>query len=142
MRKQLTDYLAMHYPYKVVAELDGAYFIEFPDLPGCMTQALRAEDIGPMAEEIRTLWLETEYERGAEIPLPSAPVEYSGKFVLRLPKSLHRALADSAALDGVSLNQYVVMLLERGDTLAAVQRHVERLAEHTRRTGLVSTSAG
>ncbi len=140
MRKTLAHYLAMHYPFKVVAELDGAYFIEFPDLPGCMTQVERAEDIGPMAEEIRALWIETEYERGADIPLPSAPVEYSGKFVLRLPKSLHHRLAESAALDGVSLNQYIVMLLERGDTLAAVTRQLEQLVDPSHRPELISAS--
>jgi predicted HicB family RNase H-like nuclease len=64
-----------------------------------------------MAEEARTLWIETEYEAGEEIPLPSYPPEYSGKFNLRLPKSLHAQLAQSAEREGVSLNQYVVMLL-------------------------------
>ena len=43
------------------------------------------------------------------------PVEYSGKFNVRLPKSLHQALSESAERDGVSLNQYVVMLLARGE---------------------------
>ena len=142
--KPLADYLAMQYPFKVVAESDGGYFIEFPDLPGCMTQVQRAEEIGPMAEEIRTLWLETEYKRGADIPAPSAPEEYSGKFVVRLPKSLHRRLVESAELDGVSLNQFVVMLLERGNTLATVQRQLETLiqqAGQTHQTELLANSA-
>ena len=137
-RKQLDDYRSMPYPFKVVAEPEGGYFIEFTDLPGCMTQVQRAEEIGPMAEEIRVLWIETEYARGAEIPAPSTPVEYSGKFVVRLPKSLHRRLAESAELDGVSLNQFVIMLLERGTTLATVQR---QLTDQSHQTELMATSA-
>jgi predicted HicB family RNase H-like nuclease len=43
--------------------------------------------------------------------LPATEQDYSGKFVLRLPKSLHRRLAQQAEQEGVSLNQYAVSLL-------------------------------
>jgi len=66
-RASLSHYLALTYPYTVICD-DGSYFIEFPDLPGCMTQVEDAPDIAAMADEIRTLWIETEYERGADIP--------------------------------------------------------------------------
>jgi predicted HicB family RNase H-like nuclease len=71
-----------------------------------------------MAEEARTLWIETEYEAGEEIPLPTRPSEYSGKFNLRLPKSLHARLAASAEQEGVSLNQYVLALLAASEATA------------------------
>ena len=38
---------------------------------------------------------------------------YSGKLVLRLPRSLHKALKDAAELEGVSLNQYMIYKLSR-----------------------------
>lgn len=66
-RKPLTHYLAIPYPYTVIAD-DGSFSIEFLDLPGCMTQVEDARDIAAMADEIRILWIETEYERGAGIP--------------------------------------------------------------------------
>ena len=48
--------------------------------------------------------------------LPEPPVgpqrrEYSGKFNVRVPKSLHAALASEADAEGVSLNQLVVAKL-------------------------------
>jgi hypothetical protein len=48
--------------------------------------------------------------------LPEPPVgpqrrEYSGKFNVRVPKSLHAALASEAEAEGVSLNQLVVTKL-------------------------------
>ncbi|MCI0641334.1 MAG: type II toxin-antitoxin system HicB family antitoxin [Gemmataceae bacterium] len=48
--------------------------------------------------------------------LPEPPVgpqrrEYSGKFNVRLPRTLHAALASEAAAEGVSLNQLVVAKL-------------------------------
>lgn len=52
-------------------------------------------------------------ESGEPIPEPLAEKEYSGKFVLRLPKSLHRHLAERAQEEGVSLNQLVVSQLAR-----------------------------
>jgi predicted HicB family RNase H-like nuclease len=41
----------------------------------------------------------------------SSREEYSGKFVVRVPKSLHAALAAEAEIEGVSLNQLVVVKL-------------------------------
>ncbi|MEP6870611.1 MAG: toxin-antitoxin system HicB family antitoxin [Anaerolineaceae bacterium] len=73
------------------------------------------------------MWIETEYEDGDPIPLPIYPEEYSGKFNLRIPKSLHRKLAKSATADGVSLNQYVTMLLSRGDAQERLGRRLDAL---------------
>ena len=125
----LSFFLDQHYPFLVTPDPDGGYFISFPDLPGCITQVDQPSEIGPAAEEIRTLWIETAHERGREIPLPQGGAEYSGKFVVRVPRHMHQRLAESAALDGVSLNQYVVSLLSTNDALARVER---RLAETDR----------
>lgn len=46
-----------------------------------------------------------------DIPLPSSDNSYSGKLLVRMPKSLHRRLAETAEREGVSLNQYIVSLL-------------------------------
>jgi hypothetical protein len=46
-----------------------------------------------------------------EPPLGPQRREYSGKFNVRVPKSLHAALASEAEAEGVSLNQLVVAKL-------------------------------
>jgi len=119
-RRPLDHYLNLQYPFSAIADPEGGYVITFPDLPGCFTQVETAEEIVPMAEEARRLWIETEYDAGEEIPLPSYPEEYSGKFNARLPKSLHRRLAEGAQRDGVSLNQYVLMLLAEREAVTPV----------------------
>jgi predicted RNase H-like HicB family nuclease len=119
--KPISFYLDLQYPFKVTADEEGGYVIEFPDLPGCLTQVETAEEIGPMAEEARRLWITTEYEEGEEIPLPSYPVRYSGKFNVRLPRSLHRRLAELAEREGVSLNQCVVALLAQREMQASAK---------------------
>ncbi len=73
MRKPLADYLTIPYPFSVEADPDGGFFVAFPALPGCMTQVERAEEIGPAANEIGVLWLETAYAQGLEVPAPAMP---------------------------------------------------------------------
>lgn len=46
-----------------------------------------------------------EFKRGLE--------EFSGKLVLRIPRSLHKALKEQAEIEGVSLNQYMLYKLAR-----------------------------
>ncbi len=50
-------------------------------------------------------------DRMPEPPVGPERREYSGKFNVRVPKSLHAALASEAEAEGVSLNQLVVAKL-------------------------------
>lgn len=126
-RMTLNDYLVLEYPFNVLADPDGGYVIVFPDLPGCMTVADEVDEIGPMAKDARLGWIESAYEHGMNIPLPSQPESYSGKFNLRLPRSLHRRLAETAECEGVSLNTYVIGLLEGALATATADERLERI---------------
>lgn len=127
-RKSLADYLALQYPFNVVADPDGGYVVTFPDLPGCMTEVEDLGELPAMVDDARRGWLEAAYRQGdPEIPLPSYPEEYSGKFNVRLPRSLHRRLVEAAACEGVSLNSYVAGVLARGDAQARIERRLDRL---------------
>lgn len=51
-------------------------------------------------------------EMGRAFPQAITPVDdYSGRVTLRLPRSLHRVLAETADDEGVSLNQHLVNVL-------------------------------
>lgn len=68
-------------------------------------------DLEAMKEERLACYL----EEGLTIPEPeSEEDDYSGKFVLRIPKSLHRELAVRARDNNVSLNQFVTSVISRG----------------------------
>jgi predicted RNase H-like HicB family nuclease len=125
----LEGYFELQYPFNVVADPEGGYFVEVPDLPGCMTQADTLDEVIPMIEDARRAWIETAYELGREIPLPSYPEEYSGRFVLRLPRSLHRKLAEAAEREGVSLNSYAAEVLSRGDAQAQLERCLHKMEQ-------------
>lgn len=103
-RPTLDDVLSRHFRFNVLVDPDGGYVVVFPDLPGCLAQADTLAELPELVDEARRLWIEVAYEDGQNIPLPSYPEEHSGKFNVRLPRSLHRELAEEAEREGVSLN--------------------------------------
>ncbi len=89
---------------------DRAYVAEVPDLPGCMADGKTPAAAVKAAERAIELWLEVARDEKRRIPEPSRE-EASGKFVVRVPKSLHRRLQLLARMENVSLNQLVTSLL-------------------------------
>lgn len=124
----LSYYLDLEYPYTVMPD-NGAFFIEFPDLPGCMTQVRSESEIPQAAEEIRTLWIETAHEEGWTIPEPVMYSEFSGKFMTRIPKTLHKDLVMAAKQEGMSLNAYVGYLLASRNMAAQLNARLDTMAE-------------
>lgn len=95
-------------------EEGGGYLAEFPDLPGCVADGATVEDALHEAEDALKSWLMTAKKAGDEIPEPTFPDRYSGQWRIRLPKSLHAALALRAKQEGVSLNTLAATLLAQG----------------------------
>lgn len=120
-RKTLDYYLNLKYPITITPDIDGGYVAEIEDLPGCFSQGETIEETYENIEDARRLWLESAYEDGLPISLPRTEKEYSGKFIIRVPRSLHSKLDQIAKLEGVSLNQYLVSTLShnvgRSETL-------------------------
>lgn len=110
-KPSLEYYLNLQYPVILYPDPEGGYVAQIKDLPGCLTQGETLEETVANLNEARELWIETAYEAGDDIPLPSSNDSYSGKLLLRMPKSLHRRLAETSEQEGVSLNQYIVSLL-------------------------------
>ena len=129
--KPLDYYLGLEYPIDIIADPDGGYVAVFPDLPGCMTQGETLEEVIHMAKEARELWLDCEYDTDPnDIPMPSYPIDYSGKLNVRIPKLLHQLLIDAAERDEISLDQYVTMLLTRGEAEDRVLLHAAQTRQY------------
>ena len=109
--KTLEYYLNTRYPFIVYPAEEGGYVAEVEELPGCITQAETLEELSEQIENARRAWIQSAYEDDMQIPLPRIEQEYNGRFVIRLPKYLHRQLAEEAAQEGVSLNQFAATLL-------------------------------
>ncbi len=111
---KVEDYLRLPYTLEITQDEGEGYsgwFAKVVELPGCMTQADNFEELSVMIVDAKRAWIEDALEAGEEIPLPRKVEDYSGKFVVRLPKSLHRQLVEIANQEGVSLNTYVNVAL-------------------------------
>ncbi|WP_295614172.1 type II toxin-antitoxin system HicB family antitoxin [Chamaesiphon sp. GL140_3_metabinner_50] len=112
-REPLEYYLSLTYSVTLDPDPEGGYVAHIKDLSGCFTQGETLAETMANIQEARELWIETAYEMGDPIPLPNNLVEYSGKLLIRMPKSLHRDLAHKAEVEAVSLNQYISSVLSR-----------------------------
>lgn len=118
MMKTLNEYMALSYRMEIVEDKDeGGFVVSYPDLPGCITCGDTIEDAVANAADAKRAWLEAAFEDGMEISEPNSLDDYSGQFKLRIPRSLHRLLAEHSKREGISMNQYCVYLLSRNDAV-------------------------
>ena len=114
--KTVDEYMKLPYRMELTPDTDeGGYVVSFPDLPGCITVGDTVEEAYSNAMEAKKEWLEAAVAEGVSIKEPEDLAEYSGQFKLRLPRSLHRSLAEHSKKEGVSMNQYCVYLLSKND---------------------------
>jgi antitoxin HicB len=111
MEKTIDYYMNLPYTIELQCDPEHGWFVRVRELRGCMSAGDTAEEALAMIQEAKAGWLEVALEEGLAIPEPRAEEDYSGKFVVRVPRSLHRQLVEAAALDGVSLNQYINVAL-------------------------------
>ena len=118
MMKTLNEYLNMPYRMEIVPDTaEGGYIASFPELCGCITCGETVEKAVANAIDAKKEWLAAAIEDEIDIPAPETTENYSGQFKLRLPKSLHKQLAEDARRDGISMNQYCVYLLAQNNAL-------------------------
>ena len=96
---------------------DGCYV---GTCPGLMLGGVHGDDEARVYAELwRTVdeWIAIHEQDGTPLPLATAGKDYSGKFVVRVGKDLHRELAIHALREGVSLNSYCAKVLREGRAL-------------------------
>ena len=79
----------------------------FAEINAREPEELTAEEAAALAEAM---------DDGSSVSLDAFKAElegYSGKLVLRIPRSLHKHLKEEAEIEGVSLNQYMLYKLSR-----------------------------
>ena len=118
--KDLKYYMDLNYKIEVIEdETEGGYVLSIPELRGCLTCAENLEKGIEMIKDAKRQWLIAAIESGYEIPEPSALEDYSGQFKLRIPKTLHKELAEKSKREGISMNQYCLYLLSKNSNFSA-----------------------
>ncbi|MEY9097018.1 type II toxin-antitoxin system HicB family antitoxin [Paenibacillus sp. RC84] len=108
----------MALPYTIqirpVKDESGEYFFAtVAELDGCQSHGDSFHEAYESVREAMEGHLSVMLEHGDTIPEPVGENDYSGKFNVRVPKSLHRQLVERAAAENVSLNQYCLYKLSR-----------------------------
>jgi len=114
MAKTVEYYISLPYTRELVPDAIVGWGIKIKELPGCMSQGETSEEALRMIEDALRGWLEVEIEAGSPIPEPRVEETFSGKFVVRVPRQLHRLLVESAESNNVSLNQFINVILAQG----------------------------
>jgi antitoxin HicB len=112
--RTVEEYLRLPYTIEVVRDEGVDYtgwFARVLELPGCMSQADSFDEVDEMIQDAMRAWIETALEKKIAIPEPRSNEHYSGKFVIRVPRSLHKELVEAAERNGVSLNTFVNVAL-------------------------------
>ena len=105
------------YPFEVrplTAEEGGGFLISYPDFNECVSDGATIEEALSNGKQALKETIAALKEAGHPIPAPSAAKVASGKFVARVPKTVHAKLSSRAKAEGVSLNTLVVSLLSEG----------------------------
>lgn len=115
---KIQDYMKLPYT-KIIKEVNDEsgnyYYGKILELDGCQSTGDTIEEVYENLKEAMEGYLEVKIENNLPIslPLPDDETGYSGKFVIRIPKSLHQRLAIEAKKEDVSLNQYVAYKLAK-----------------------------
>ena len=116
--KTLNDYMEISYRMEIIEDKEeGGFVVSYPDLPGCITCGETIESAVANAVDAKKSWIEAMIEEGKEIFEPNSLEDYSGQFKLRIPRSLHRSLAEHSQREGISMNQYCLYLLSKNDAI-------------------------
>lgn len=125
----------MQLPYSIllhqIEDQGKSYWMaEFPELPGCTSHGSTIDEAVQSVEEAKKDWILDSLEEGEQVPVPIDRDRFSGKTLVRMSRSLHRALALLAESERLSLNQLIVTILAKEvGRLGVLNRVEEKLDE-------------
>jgi antitoxin HicB len=142
--------------YKMVVQYNSkekSYFVEFPELPGCMADAETVTQAVEKALKAKDEWLEVALESGYKVPVPVEKPETTGRQTVRMPKSLHARVIERAEEEGVSQNQLILTFIAEGlqgtetrdlstKVIGACQEMIKQVSENTRSCPIMASARG
>jgi antitoxin HicB len=112
LQEEVRRIVSLPYVRELIPNGDDTWFARIVEFPGCMTEGATQQEALVNLADAMSAWVEVCLEDHITVPQPSQ-TEFSGKFMVRIPKSLHGDIARRADREGVSLNQYVSTQLAR-----------------------------
>jgi predicted RNase H-like HicB family nuclease len=101
--KNIAHYMALPYTIVLRRDEDNEVVARVGELPGCVGHGSDEAEALDSVKGMQKLWLKDCIESGHTVPLPAPEsVLPSGKWVQRVPRSLHRRLAQMAKRENVT----------------------------------------
>ncbi|MDR1510151.1 MAG: type II toxin-antitoxin system HicB family antitoxin [Synergistaceae bacterium] len=96
MTKDIDYYMGLKYKTLVTPTDDGGVLLEIPELGSLSTYAWGEtyDEANSILQEIKRDNIQDLIDKGFEVPEPVDDEPYSGRLNLRMPKTLHRRLAE------------------------------------------------
>jgi predicted RNase H-like HicB family nuclease len=130
-QNDIDRYMLLPYTTILHRDQDGDMVAVIQELAGCSAHGRSEQDALENVKEAQRLWIQDCLEAGQAVPLPEEAVPLpSGKWVQRVPRSLHRKLANMAKREGVSLNQLVTSILAQASSAGAWEIKAEPILHH------------
>ena len=100
----------------------GGYLVEYPDIPGCMSDGQTIEEAISNGREALHDSLAVLRESGRKVPKPGIE---AAQWRQRLPRTLYSKLTTQAEREGVSINSFVTAIIAEalGARLARPGKH-------------------
>ena len=105
------------YPFEIrplTDEEGGGFLVSYPDFNVCISDGETIDEAIANGRNALRETIAALESAGHPVPLPNSGGVASGKFIARVPKTLHAALAARAKSEGVSLNALVLSFLAAG----------------------------
>jgi antitoxin HicB len=105
------------YPFEIrplSQEDGGGFLVSYPDFAECISDGETVEEALANGQDALKATIAALKARKMPVPLPNSGGVASGKFVARVPKTVHAQLATRAKAEGVSLNTLVLTFIAQG----------------------------
>ncbi len=105
------------YPFEIrplSQEEGGGFLISYPDFAECISDGETVEDALKNGQDALRATIAALEAKALPVPVANSGGIASGKFVARVPKTIHAQLTTRARTEGVSLNTLVVTFLAQG----------------------------
>ena len=105
------------YPFEIrplSMEEGGGFLISYSDFSDCISDGETVEEALSNGRDALKSTIAALKAKDLPVPLPNSGGIASGKFVARVPKTVHAQLTTRAKAEGVSLNSLVLTFIAQG----------------------------
>ncbi|MDE2157028.1 MAG: type II toxin-antitoxin system HicB family antitoxin [Xanthomonadaceae bacterium] len=135
--EQAKSLFSRPYARRLTPDESGGYTATIQEFPGCIADGDSPSEALANLESAALSWIEAQLALQQPIPEPIQLYGYSGKLALRIPRGLHKRVAEMAMSEGASINQFLTNALA---TFVGAKSIADRLVEDLRPTLIAHTA--